>query len=78
MSYATHCGPLVRPLGHAPARPKKPGWLRQLLARLMAVRQRRADREIARYLAQNGCRLTDAAEREIMQRLFVNDWGMRR
>lgn len=77
MTCMTHHGPLPLLDRAAPAT-TTPGWLRRLLTHLMTARQRRADREIARFLAQNGFRLTDAAEREMMQRLFVNDWSVRR
>jgi hypothetical protein len=36
---------------------------------LVETQQRRAEREIARYLATHGGLLTDDAEREIMRRL---------
>ena len=77
MTSAIHCGPLPA-LDRANVTTTAPGWLRRLFTHLMTARQRRADREIARFLAQNGFRLTDAAEREMMQRLFVNDWSVRR
>ena len=49
---------------------RKPGLLRRWLDVLIAAQQRRADREIARYLVGVGA-LTDDAEREIERRLFA-------
>jgi hypothetical protein len=46
---------------------RKPFWSR-LLAAFAESQQRRAEREIARYLASRGP-LTDEVEREIMRRL---------
>jgi hypothetical protein len=59
---------------HAPVTPseakpaRNPFWSR-LFNALVASQQRRAEREIARYLASHGHLLNDAAEREIMRRL---------
>ena len=49
---------------------RKPGLLRRWLDVVIAAQQRRADREIARYLISVGA-LTDDAEREIERRLFA-------
>jgi hypothetical protein len=57
---------------------RRNGLLERIYDALVASRQRRADREIARFLAQSGGRMTDAMERDLMQKLFVNDWGVRR
>ena len=52
----------------AEAKPaRKPFWAR-LYTAIIASQQRRAEREIARYLASRGP-LTDEVEREIMRRL---------
>jgi len=59
---------------HAPAAPadakpvRKPFWSR-LFDAIVESQQRRAEREIARYLATHGHLLTDETEREIMRRL---------
>lgn len=57
---------------HAPAADAKPArkpfWSRMFDA-IVAARQRRADGEIARYLASHGHLLTDETERQIMRRL---------
>ena len=63
------------PEAHAPAAPteakeaRKPFWSR-LFHAIAESQQRRADREVARYLASHGHLLNDAAEREIMRRLW--------
>jgi hypothetical protein len=46
----------------------------RLIDAMMASRQRRVDREIARYLAATGAsgRLTDSIEREIEHRFLSN------
>ena len=47
--------------------PRK-GLLATMFDAIWTARQRQADAEIARYLAINGGRLTDGAEREIERR----------
>ena len=54
--------------GQAGAEPRRGIWGR-ILHSIWTSRQRQADREIARYLALNGGKLTDSVEREIMRRL---------
>ena len=46
------------------------GLLERLLGKFVAMRQRSADREIARYLASTGGKMTDSIEREIQRRLM--------
>jgi hypothetical protein len=53
----------------ADAKPARKLFWRRLFDAIIESRQRRADREIARYLATRGHLLTDDAEREIMRRL---------
>jgi hypothetical protein len=53
----------------AEARPARPSFWRRLWASFLASQQRRAEREIAHYIASRGGTFTDATEREIMQRL---------
>lgn len=48
--------------------PRKPFW-RRLYDSLIKSQQRRAENEIARYLASHGGLLTDDMEREIMRRM---------
>jgi hypothetical protein len=65
LTYANH------ELAHAPAVEaplRKPIW-RRLFNALMEAQQRRAEREIARYLTTRGGLLTDDMEREMMLRL---------
>ena len=49
---------------------------RRLSFALKAQRRCPVDREIARFLAQSGGRLTDSLEREIMQKVFASDWSL--
>jgi hypothetical protein len=51
--------------------PRKSIW-RRLFDGLVEAQQRRAEREIARFLASHGGLLTDEMEREIMRRLARN------
>jgi len=51
-------------------RASRRGLLFRLFDAMMASRQRQVDREIARYLASVGGKLTDEAEREIERRLL--------
>jgi len=51
--------------------PRKSFW-RRLGDSFVASQQRRAEREIARYLANRGDLLNDETEREIMRRLVGN------
>jgi hypothetical protein len=48
--------------------PQKPGMFARFMTALMESRQRAADREIERYIALRGGRLTDETEREISRR----------
>jgi hypothetical protein len=50
---------------------RKPFW-RRVFDGMIASQQRRAEREIAAYLASRGGLFTDDTEREIMQRLAGN------
>jgi hypothetical protein len=47
----------------------RPGLLNRLFAAMVLMRQRRAEQEIARYLATAGGKLTDGIEREILRRM---------
>jgi hypothetical protein len=53
----------------APAKPARKGLLARLYGYIVESQQRRAEREIARYLGQHGRPFTDETEREIMRRL---------
>jgi hypothetical protein len=50
-------------------RPERKGFWRRVYEGVMASQQRRADREIARYIERHGGLLTDDVERQIMHRL---------
>lgn len=69
---ATHTLPLpyAAPLDTAaPAAPRK-SLLRRLLRAMIVARQRRAEREIAQFIANSGWKFTDASEREIERRFL--------
>src|SRR5215475_6077344 len=57
------------------------GILRRVFAALLQAtydsRQRQVEREIAKYVALRGGRMTDDLEREIARRLFTSDWSPR-
>lgn len=40
-------------------------------------RRRQAEREIAKFVALRGGRITDDLEREVTRRLFTSDWSPR-
>ena len=48
-----------------------------LLKTLDDLRRRQAEREVAKFVALRGGRITDDLEREIMRRLFTSDWSPR-
>ena len=50
-------------------KPERKGFWRKVYEGLQASQQRRADREIAAYIARYGGLLSDDMERQIMQRL---------
>lgn len=54
----------------AQASAKRPGFFARVFAAMKLARQRQAEREIARYLALTGGKLTDETEREIQRRLL--------
>ena len=51
----------------------KAGLLRRVVRAMVESRQRQTDREIARFLAQSGGRLTDDMERRLTQHLLSRD-----
>jgi hypothetical protein len=72
MSTLTYTNSTFAPV--APVAEKAPRKLwRRVFDALIESQQRRADREIARFLASNGGLLTDDAEREMMRRLMRSD-----
>jgi hypothetical protein len=56
---------------------RKAGLLRRIFDAIVEQRQKQADRDIARFLARSGGRLTDDMEREMTQRLLTGDWSAR-
>jgi hypothetical protein len=54
----------------AAAKVAKPNLIRRLYAAVIASRQRRAEREIAQYLARSGLKFTDAVERDVERRFL--------
>ncbi len=48
-----------------------------ILEAMYESRQRQAEREIARFVALRGGRVTDELEREIARRLFRSEWRPR-
>ena len=55
----------------------KTGLLRRAFDALSESRQRQADKEIARFIANAGGRFTDDLERRMMARLTTSDWRVR-
>jgi hypothetical protein len=55
----------------------KAGVLRRIIDAIFESRQKQADRDIARFLARSGGRLTDDIECEITQRLLTGNWNPR-
>ena len=55
----------------------KAGVLRRIFDAIVEQRQKQADRDIARFLARSGGRLTDDMEREMTQRLLTGNWNTR-
>jgi hypothetical protein len=60
--------------GRSPAAAKGAGVLRRLFDAIAESRQKRADREIAGFIARRGGRITDDLEREMTQRLLTSNW----
>jgi hypothetical protein len=56
------------PASNSPA--SKPGILRRIVHAMFEWRQAQADREIARFLARSGGRLTDDMERRLTKHLL--------
>ena len=60
------------PASNSPA--SKPGILRRIVQAMFEWRQAQADREIARFLARSGGRLTDDMERRLTEHLLSRNW----
>jgi hypothetical protein len=56
---------------------RKPGILARIADAILGWRQREEDREIGRFLAGSGGRLTDDLERRMMERLSTSNWSGR-
>ncbi|HVV62590.1 MAG TPA: hypothetical protein VHD14_12615 [Pseudolabrys sp.] len=67
-----------RELAFARADARKRGPFARFLAALMEARRRAAEREIARYLAHTGGKLTDQIERDIEHRFLTGSGFDRR
>lgn len=63
---------LAAPAADTAAPSRRTSLWRQLLEAMIASQQRRAEREIAAYLASHGGVFTDDTEREIMRRISGN------
>jgi hypothetical protein len=73
MSTLTYSNSTFTPaLPEAEKAPRKALW-RRVFDRMIESQQRRADREIARFIASHGGLFTDDMERQIMRRLTQND-----
>ena len=57
------------PNTHATQPVYRQGFLSRLIAKVIIARQYAAEREVARYLATTGGKMTDSIEREIHRRL---------
>ncbi len=55
----------------------KPGILRRILGAIFETRQDQIEREVARFVARSGGRITDDIERQIMQHFFTSNWNAR-
>jgi hypothetical protein len=51
------------------------GVLQRIFDAVFVSRQKQVDRDIARFLARSGGRLTDDMEREMTQRLLTGNWN---
>ena len=69
MSTLTYSRSHLADAASAAEKPERKGFWRRLYEGLQASQQRRADREIAAYIARHGGLLSDDMERQIMQRI---------
>jgi hypothetical protein len=81
MTYAAHHGEFShygdRKSAAARGAAHSAGLLRRVFDAVFGSRQRQADKQIARFIANAGGRLTDDIERRMMQRLTTSDWSVR-
>lgn len=82
MSYAAHrkdFAPYLTKLEACdPNPPVKAGFWQRLFKTMSKSRQRRVDRQIARFIEDRGGYLTDEIERELMRHMTASPhyWGM--
>ncbi len=74
MTYASSPAGFGAFTGQSAGDAAKPGLLRRLYNSFVAARQEQANREVERYFVQSGRVLTDATERDMMQRVISNNW----
>ena len=55
----------------------KRGILRRIFGAIFETRQDQIEREVARFVARSGGRITDDIERQIMQHFFASNWNAR-
>jgi hypothetical protein len=55
----------------------KPGILRRIFGAIFETRPEQIEREVARFVARSGGRITDDIERKIMQHFFTSNWNAR-
>jgi len=82
MTYAAHHSDIASCFGDkaaakSNAAANKVGTLRRILDAIFESPQQQTDREIARFIARSGGRMTDNMEREIMQRAITGHWNAR-
>jgi hypothetical protein len=80
MTYAAHHGEFSHYADHKQApehAATRAGLLRRVFEAMFESRQRHADREMARFIANSGGSLTDDVERRMMTRLTTSDWSVR-
>ena len=53
----------------------KPGILRRIFGAIFETRQQQIEREVARFVARSGGRITDDIERKILQHFFASNWN---
>ena len=82
MTYAANYrdfGPCFRDKASGKSSPDatKPGIMRRIFGAVFETRQEQIEREVTRFVARSGGRITDDIEREIMQRFFTSNWNAR-